>query len=281
MKSVPNAGGPFLVTNMKRDRSIFELDEEVKEAVEDGINAEGSNLSGVSAKCSFKPKISYEYVIDTKDEYDNSDDDEDGSGSTSDNDEEDDSEPFGSSGEATEESGAEDESNGSTQNCGNKENNSADLNQAMASKTTADANTATNDVSEVNTLNEAISHIKLNETSSGGATSATEMESEVPHRSCSQNQTNRDASQARSSSRCTSTLNANQRTLMSPCKSEASSSMSVSHEPQTHGHSLSRMSYTSETGAMEPNDFLLPRFFKQVHITINLEAGLLLPLALR
>jgi hypothetical protein len=265
MKSVSNSGGPFLVTDMQRDRCIFELDKEVKEAVEDGINAEGSNLSGVSAKCSFKPKISYEFVINTKDE-DDSDDSEDDSSTSGDSDSNaesvEDSDSDGNIGQGQ----GKDANDKDGANC-NKENNSDEMNQVSSAKEAPHETTSiVNESSEVNTLNEAISHIKLND---AGATNA--------DASCQGNGTSQTT---RAASRCTSGLNA-QRSLMSPCKSEASSSMSVSHEPQTHNPSLSRMSYTSETGALEPNDLLLPRFFKQVHISINLEAGLLLPLALR
>lgn len=53
MKGVEGAGGPWLVTDMRRGESIFELDPEIRDAVEDGIATEGSNLSGVTAKCSW------------------------------------------------------------------------------------------------------------------------------------------------------------------------------------------------------------------------------------
>lgn len=53
IKSVPSAGGPWLLTDMRRGETIFELDPELKEAVDDGIATQGSNLSGVSARCSY------------------------------------------------------------------------------------------------------------------------------------------------------------------------------------------------------------------------------------
>lgn len=53
IKSVPTAGGPWLITDMRRGETIFEIDPEMKEAVDDGIATEGSNLSGVSARCSY------------------------------------------------------------------------------------------------------------------------------------------------------------------------------------------------------------------------------------
>lgn len=36
---------------------MFEIDPDVQEAVEEGIENEGSNLSGVSARCSWSEKI--------------------------------------------------------------------------------------------------------------------------------------------------------------------------------------------------------------------------------
>ena len=56
MKNVPGAGGSWLVTDMRRGETIFELSESVRESVDDGIAAEGSNLSGVTAKCSWSEK---------------------------------------------------------------------------------------------------------------------------------------------------------------------------------------------------------------------------------
>ena len=54
MKAVPGLGGSWLVTDMRRRETIFEIDSSIREAVDDGIAAEGSNLSGVTAKCSWK-----------------------------------------------------------------------------------------------------------------------------------------------------------------------------------------------------------------------------------
>lgn len=53
MKSVPSVGGTYLITDMRRGETIFEIDPELREAVDDGIATQGSNLSGVSARCSF------------------------------------------------------------------------------------------------------------------------------------------------------------------------------------------------------------------------------------
>ncbi|XP_067126583.1 suppressor of fused homolog isoform X2 [Centruroides vittatus] len=58
MKSVPGAGGPWLITDMRRGENIFELDPNVQETVDKGIETEGSNLSGVSARCQWSEKRS-------------------------------------------------------------------------------------------------------------------------------------------------------------------------------------------------------------------------------
>ncbi|XP_076295954.1 suppressor of fused [Lasioglossum baleicum] len=43
--------GPWLVTDMRRTRSIMEDEPSIAEKIQSGIEKEGSNLSGVSAKC--------------------------------------------------------------------------------------------------------------------------------------------------------------------------------------------------------------------------------------
>lgn len=53
IKSIPSAGGQWLLTDMRRGETIFEIDPDMKEAVDDGIALQGSNLSGVSARCSY------------------------------------------------------------------------------------------------------------------------------------------------------------------------------------------------------------------------------------
>lgn len=45
-----SAGGPWMVTDMRRGESIYELEPSVAEEVENGIENEGSNLSGVSSR---------------------------------------------------------------------------------------------------------------------------------------------------------------------------------------------------------------------------------------
>ncbi|KAK7008676.1 suppressor of fused [Biomphalaria glabrata] len=53
LRSKPAAGGAWLVTDMRRGETIFELDPHLKERLDQGIEQEGSNLSGVSAWCSW------------------------------------------------------------------------------------------------------------------------------------------------------------------------------------------------------------------------------------
>lgn len=52
LRGVHVAGGPWLVTDMRRGETIFDIDPHLQqERVDQGIETEGSNLSGVSAKC--------------------------------------------------------------------------------------------------------------------------------------------------------------------------------------------------------------------------------------
>ncbi|XP_018578579.1 suppressor of fused homolog isoform X1 [Anoplophora glabripennis] len=53
IKHISSAGGPWHITDMRRGESIFELDLNAHEEVERGFELEGSNLSGVSARCSW------------------------------------------------------------------------------------------------------------------------------------------------------------------------------------------------------------------------------------
>uniref|UniRef100_A0A8C5R312 Suppressor of fused homolog n=1 Tax=Leptobrachium leishanense TaxID=445787 RepID=A0A8C5R312_9ANUR len=54
LRTVPVAGGPWLITDMRRGETIFEIDPHLQqERVDKGIETEGSNLSGVSAKCAW------------------------------------------------------------------------------------------------------------------------------------------------------------------------------------------------------------------------------------
>ncbi|XP_022908185.1 suppressor of fused homolog [Onthophagus taurus] len=46
-------GGQWHITDMRRGESIFELDASAHEEVEQGFESQGSNLSGVSARCSW------------------------------------------------------------------------------------------------------------------------------------------------------------------------------------------------------------------------------------
>uniref|UniRef100_G1PKV3 Suppressor of fused homolog n=1 Tax=Myotis lucifugus TaxID=59463 RepID=G1PKV3_MYOLU len=53
LRMVPVAGGPWLITDMRRGETIFEIDPHLQERVDKGIETDGSNLSGVSAKCAW------------------------------------------------------------------------------------------------------------------------------------------------------------------------------------------------------------------------------------
>jgi len=46
-------GGPWLVSDMRRGESMLDIDITIQDEVERGIESEGSNLSGVSACCSW------------------------------------------------------------------------------------------------------------------------------------------------------------------------------------------------------------------------------------
>ncbi|PIK55464.1 suppressor of fused-like protein [Apostichopus japonicus] len=54
LRSIPVAGGSWLITDMRRGESIFDINPQLQDEVENGIDNEGSNLSGVSAKCSWE-----------------------------------------------------------------------------------------------------------------------------------------------------------------------------------------------------------------------------------
>ena len=45
------AGGTWLVTDMRRGETIFEITPKLQEQIDLGVSTDGSNLSGVSAKC--------------------------------------------------------------------------------------------------------------------------------------------------------------------------------------------------------------------------------------
>ncbi|XP_078079256.1 suppressor of fused homolog isoform X3 [Mustelus asterias] len=53
LRTVPVAGGSWLITDMRRGETIFESDPHLQERVDKGIETDGSNLSGVSAKCAW------------------------------------------------------------------------------------------------------------------------------------------------------------------------------------------------------------------------------------
>lgn len=60
-------GGPWHITDMRRGESIFELDPNAHEEVEKGFENDGSNLSGVSARCDWAEQDSRISGIETKD----------------------------------------------------------------------------------------------------------------------------------------------------------------------------------------------------------------------
>ena len=51
LRRIPYAGGPWLITDMERMESIFELEPSLQDEVTRGLEREGSTLSGVNAKC--------------------------------------------------------------------------------------------------------------------------------------------------------------------------------------------------------------------------------------
>jgi len=169
MKSVSGAGGNWLVTDMRRGETIFELDPELQEAVDDGIATQGSNLSGVSARCTWNESMQSNEDKNNSDKEDN-------------------------------------EENDSDSNNSNNERN-----------------------------------IKSNSCSRNGL-SPTVYKSAQSRNSCN-------------------------------------SAMSVSHDQQNQSNS--RMSFASETGAPEPGELIQTKYLNSLHLQFNLEAGNLLPLALR
>ncbi|XP_050397682.1 suppressor of fused homolog [Patella vulgata] len=54
LRSKSVAGGAWLITDMRRGETIFEIDPQLQERVDQGIEQEGSNLSGVSSRCSWE-----------------------------------------------------------------------------------------------------------------------------------------------------------------------------------------------------------------------------------
>ncbi|XP_055695516.1 suppressor of fused homolog [Lutzomyia longipalpis] len=65
----PMTGGEFLVTDMKRSKSVFELFPETLRELEDDLEKEGSDLVGVNAEFTFKefPAISIKQEVKTDD----------------------------------------------------------------------------------------------------------------------------------------------------------------------------------------------------------------------
>lgn len=59
LKRIPNGGcgGLWLVTDMRRGESLFQLDPNASHLVDEGIETNGSNLSGVTANCSWSENL--------------------------------------------------------------------------------------------------------------------------------------------------------------------------------------------------------------------------------
>ncbi|XP_022086688.1 suppressor of fused homolog [Acanthaster planci] len=66
LKSCQVAGGEWLITDMRRGETIFELNPHLQDEVERGIDMDGSNLSGVSARCSWQEPDDLEVSGDEK-----------------------------------------------------------------------------------------------------------------------------------------------------------------------------------------------------------------------
>nr|CAG4638601.1 EOG090X09WX [Cyclestheria hislopi] len=56
LRRVPAAGGPWLVTDMQRQLSLFELQPNIRHEIEQGIDRDGCSLSGVSARCHWEER---------------------------------------------------------------------------------------------------------------------------------------------------------------------------------------------------------------------------------
>lgn len=70
MRETPSAGGPWLLTEMTRGETIFQVNPGLRDKVEDGIVSEGSNLSGVSARCAWEEGAESDWDDDDEDDDD-------------------------------------------------------------------------------------------------------------------------------------------------------------------------------------------------------------------
>ncbi|ELU09419.1 hypothetical protein CAPTEDRAFT_156783 [Capitella teleta] len=61
MSAVNIAGGVWLITDMRRGETIFDLNPQLQEEVDQGIEIEGSNLSGVTSCCSWEQLSDYTF----------------------------------------------------------------------------------------------------------------------------------------------------------------------------------------------------------------------------
>lgn len=68
MRETASAGGLWLLTDMQRARTIFEINPRLTDKVEEGIVSEGSNLSGVSARCAWDEATESDWEDDDDDD---------------------------------------------------------------------------------------------------------------------------------------------------------------------------------------------------------------------
>ena len=244
MKRIPEAGGDFLVTDMQRSQSIFKRNHEIQQAVERGITNEGSNLSGISAKCTFKRKISLE---------DLSPSDEDNTSSIENLDDEDE----------------EDEEFFDDETSDSENSSSIDEREEEAIKNDENAKLIkeSKENDEINVLENNLSKITIAKDDQRPETDQPERDQPVDPNM----ENNKNKNDVEASKETATTANNEQQQIVSP--------MSVTHE--NPNNCSSSMSYNSETGVNEPANNFEIKYLKEVHIFLNLEAGLLLPLVLR
>ncbi|KAK4016725.1 suppressor of fused homolog isoform X1 [Daphnia magna] len=96
LRRVPSAGGPWLVADMQRQLSLFELQPSFRREVEHGIDRDGCSLSGVSARCHWEER---RVTSKTGSAWRSPEDEEEDDDSSSQEDEED--EPEAAAGKAT------------------------------------------------------------------------------------------------------------------------------------------------------------------------------------
>lgn len=55
LRKRPATGGPYLIADMNRRHTVFQIVPSALRILREGIEREGSNLSGVAARCSWRP----------------------------------------------------------------------------------------------------------------------------------------------------------------------------------------------------------------------------------